>query len=53
MDLDYLLRRESEEKARAAQAASAAARDAHLAIAGIFGRRIEAGRGADAPPAQS
>lgn len=58
MDLNYLLRREGEERLRADKAACDAARDAHLAIAGIFGKRIEsvrralhgeAGLRADAP----
>jgi len=41
MDLDYLLRREGEERLRADKAACDAASEAHLAIAGIFGKRIE------------
>ena len=41
MDLDYLFRREGEEMLRADRAACGQAREAHLAIAGIFRDRID------------
>jgi hypothetical protein len=41
MDLNTMINREGEERLRADHAASGAARDAHLAIAGIFRDRID------------
>lgn len=40
MELIHLIHRESEERRRAAQAASEPARDAHAALADLFRRRI-------------
>jgi hypothetical protein len=41
MDLNYMIHREGEERLRAVHAACGQARDAHLAIAGIFRDRID------------
>jgi hypothetical protein len=41
MDLDYLLRRMTEERQRAADAETEAARDAHLAMAEQYRAEIE------------
>ena len=41
MDLNYLIHREGVERLRAQQAASAKARDAHMALADIYRDRID------------